>query len=135
MANWICNQSICIHCSCFENIGQFVTKMWTWKKYCEKKQGHRYSKREEGRLPLLFLNNNVPVFCFLLFSGPDPKKISGLPDKLEQWVQIDWASTSAWTAKSPLGADKLELGLWVFGCSKTVLFHPSVKKEYSQTWQ
>ena len=35
-----------------------------------KKQGHCYSKREEARLPLLFLNNNDPVFCNLLFSGP-----------------------------------------------------------------
>ena len=34
--------------------------MWTW----------RYSKREEVRLPFLFLNNNDPVFCSLLFSGP-----------------------------------------------------------------
>ena len=23
---------------------------------------------------------------------PDPKIMSGRPDKLEQWVQIDWAS-------------------------------------------
>ena len=29
-----------------------------------------YSKREEARLPLLFLNNNGPVYCFLIFSGP-----------------------------------------------------------------
>ena len=28
-----------------------------------KKQGHCYSKREEARLPLLFSNNNYPVFC------------------------------------------------------------------------
>ena len=26
------------------------------------------------------------------FKIPDPQKISGLPDKLEQWVQIDWAN-------------------------------------------
>ena len=31
------------------------------------KQGHFYSKREEANLPLLFLNNNDPVFCNLLF--------------------------------------------------------------------
>ena len=31
-----------------------------------KKQGHRYSKREETAWPLLFLNNNGPVFCTLL---------------------------------------------------------------------
>ena len=29
-----------------------------------------YSKREEARLSLLFLNNNDPVFCNLIFSGP-----------------------------------------------------------------
>ena len=40
------------------------------KKVGCKKQGHCYSKREETRLPLLFLNNNDPVFCNLLFSGP-----------------------------------------------------------------
>ena len=40
------------------------------KKARWKKQGHCYSKREEARLPLLFLNNNDPVFCSLLFSGP-----------------------------------------------------------------
>ena len=58
-----------------------------------KEQGHCYSKREEASLPLLFLNKNDPVFCSLLFSDPyfgpdffkvpDPKKISGQPDKLE----------------------------------------------------
>ena len=35
-----------------------------------KKQGHCYSKREEAAWPLLFLNNNDPVFFTLLFSGP-----------------------------------------------------------------
>ena len=44
------------------------------KKQGEKKQGHCYSKKEEARLPLLFLNNNDPVFwhpafCNLFF-GP-----------------------------------------------------------------
>jgi hypothetical protein len=63
------------------------------KKARWKKQGHCNSKREEARLSLLFLNNNDPVFCSLLFSGPcfglyfvkvpGPKKISGQPDKLE----------------------------------------------------
>ena len=33
-----------------------------------KKQGHSYSKKEEARLPLLFLNNNDPVFYTLLFA-------------------------------------------------------------------
>ena len=32
------------------------------------KQGHCYSKREEARLPLLFLNSNDPVFCTLHFA-------------------------------------------------------------------
>ena len=35
-----------------------------------KKQGHSYSKREEAGWSLFFLNNNDPVFCTLLFSGP-----------------------------------------------------------------
>ena len=35
-----------------------------------KEQGHFYSKKEEARLPLHFLNNNDPAFCSLLFSGP-----------------------------------------------------------------
>ena len=37
---------------------------------------------------LLFAKSRVPDFLKV----PDPKKISGRPDKLEQWVQIDWAS-------------------------------------------
>ena len=37
------------------------------KKKGAKKQGHCYSKREEAAWPLLFLNNNDPVFCNLLF--------------------------------------------------------------------
>ena len=46
-----------------------------------KKQGHCYSN--------FFLNSNDPV--------PDPKKMSGRPDKLEKWVQIDWTSNrSSW---------------------------------------
>jgi hypothetical protein len=40
------------------------------KKAGSKKQGHRYSKREEAAWPLLFLNKNDPVFFTLLFSGP-----------------------------------------------------------------
>ena len=35
-----------------------------------KKQGQSYSKREHAAWPCLFLNNNDPVFCTLLFSGP-----------------------------------------------------------------
>ena len=43
----------------------------------------------------------TPFFCTLIFAKsripnflkfPDPKKISGRPDELEQWVQIDWAN-------------------------------------------
>ena len=58
------------------------------------------SKREEAAWPLLILNNNDPVFCTQLFLGPyfgldifqvpGPKIISGRPDKLKKWVQIDW---------------------------------------------
>ena len=33
-----------------------------------KKPGHCYSKRDEARLPLLFLNKNDSVFCTLLFA-------------------------------------------------------------------
>ena len=40
------------------------------KKQGAKKQGHCYSKREGAAWPLLFLNNNDPVFCTLLFTGP-----------------------------------------------------------------
>ena len=58
----------------------------------QKNQGHFYSKREEAAGSLLFLNNDDPVFCTLLFAKssvpdflkvPDPKKVSGQPDKLE----------------------------------------------------
>jgi hypothetical protein len=41
-------------------------------------QGHCYSKREEARLLLFFLNNNDPVFCNPYFEPffkvPDPEK-------------------------------------------------------------
>ena len=40
------------------------------KKQGAKQQGQCYSKREEEAWPLLFLNNDDPVFCTLLFSGP-----------------------------------------------------------------
>ena len=62
--------------------------------------------QKEKRQPGLFSFNNDPVFCTLLFSGPyfgldffkvpDPKKISGWPDKLEKWVQIDWTIIITW---------------------------------------
>ena len=51
--------------------------LWTWKKPGPKygvqkagckKQGQCYSKREKARLSLLFLNNNDPAFCTLLFA-------------------------------------------------------------------
>ena len=71
---------------------------------CKKKGAKNraiFTQREEAAWPLLFQNNNDPVFCTLLFKGPyfgldffkvpDPKKISGRPDILEQWVQIDQA--------------------------------------------
>ena len=65
-------QSICSHYSCFENMGRFATlkkirsKIWGSKSRVQK-QGHCYSKKEEARLPLLFLNNNDPVFAPCLF--------------------------------------------------------------------
>jgi hypothetical protein len=42
-------------------------------------------------------NNNDPVFCTPYFGPdflkvPDPKKISGRPDKLDNRVQIDWST-------------------------------------------
>ena len=50
-----------------------------------KKQGHCYSKKEEAG-SLLFKKRRGSLFQVI-----DPKKISGQPDNLEQWVQIDWA--------------------------------------------
>jgi hypothetical protein len=35
-----------------------------------KKEGHFYSKREEARLPLFFLNNIGPVFLHPAFCNP-----------------------------------------------------------------
>ena len=40
------------------------------KKQGAKKQGHCYSKREEAAWPLLFLNNNDPVFLHPAFCNP-----------------------------------------------------------------
>ena len=72
-------------------MGRFVTLKinQVQKKLGAKKTGCCYSKREEAIWPLLFLNNNDPVFLHPAFFGPDffpvpdPKKISGRPDKLE----------------------------------------------------
>ena len=71
-------QSICTHYSGFENMGWFATlkkirsKIWGAKSRVQragcKKQGHCYSKREEAACSFLFLNNNDPVFCTLLFA-------------------------------------------------------------------
>ena len=44
------------------------SKIWTCKKQGAKKQGHCYSKREKADWPLLFLDNNDPIFCTLLFA-------------------------------------------------------------------
>ena len=46
------------------------SKIWIAKKQDAKKQGHCYSKREEARLPLLFLSNNEPVFLHPAFCNP-----------------------------------------------------------------
>ena len=68
-------QSIFTYYSCFENMGRFVTlkknqvQNMDLKKAGYKKQDHCYSKREEAIWPLLFLNNNDPVFCTLLFAS------------------------------------------------------------------
>ena len=67
-------QSICTHYSCFENMGWFVTlkkvQIMGYKNLGAKKQGHCYSKREEARLPLLFLSNNDPVLLHPYFWNP-----------------------------------------------------------------
>ena len=67
-------QSICTHYSCFENMGRFVTlkrkkisKIWVAKSKVQK-TGPLLSKIEEAALPLLFLNNEDPVFCTLIFA-------------------------------------------------------------------
>ena len=39
----------------------------------------------------LTLKKSGPYFRPDFFKVPDPKKISGRPDNLEYWVQIDWA--------------------------------------------
>ena len=92
-------QSICTHYSCFENLGRLVTlkkirsKIWVTNNWVIVIQ-----KEKRPGLPLLFLNESD--FCTLLFAThildtffkvPAPKKISGRPEILEQWVQIDLA--------------------------------------------
>ena len=62
-------------------------------RYWLQKAGYKKSEsREEAAWPLLFLNNNDPVFlhpAFCIpyfgpfFKVPDPKNISGRPDNLE----------------------------------------------------
>ena len=103
-------QSICTHYSSLSGRPDIFLGSGTKKNQVQnmdlkkagcKKQGHCYSKREEAAWSFLFLNNNDPGFCTLLFAThildpffkvPDPKKISGRPDKLEKWVQIDWTN-------------------------------------------
>ena len=63
---------ICTHFFCFENIGRFVTPVKKVQNIgCKKQgattQGHCYSKGEEARLLLSFLNNNDPVFLHPAF--------------------------------------------------------------------
>ena len=61
-------QSICTNYSIFENMGLFVTLKKRVKNMGCKNQGAKTgSKREEAAWPLLFLNNNEPVFCTLHF--------------------------------------------------------------------
>ena len=53
-------------------LGSATLKKWGPKNGVQKpgckNQGHCYSKREKARLPPLFLNNNDPAFCTLLFA-------------------------------------------------------------------
>jgi hypothetical protein len=59
-------QSICTHYSCFENMGWFVTlKRKVQNMGCKKQGAKTGSKSKEAAWPLLFLNNNDPVFCTL----------------------------------------------------------------------
>ena len=68
-------QSICTHYSCFENKGRFATlKKYGPEKSRVQKTGSLLFKKRRGQ------------------SMPDPKKISGRPDELEKWVQIDWTN-------------------------------------------
>ena len=68
------------------------------KKAGSKKQGNYYSKREEAAWPLLFLNNNDPVFSPSYFQVHILDliffRITNRPmfSKQEYWVQIDWAT-------------------------------------------
>ena len=85
---------------------KFVLKtwfgLWPWKKLGRKyalqksgckKRGQFYSKREEA---LSFATHILDSF----FKVPDPKKISGRRDKLQWWVQIDWAIVTNWNLQS-----------------------------------
>ena len=84
-------QSISTHYSRFENMGRFATleknriQNMGWKKQGAKNQGHCYSKREEARLPILFLNKNDPVFWHSVFFGPDFFKV---PDPKNYQVHL-----------------------------------------------
>ena len=93
-------QSICTHYSnlsgrpdIFLGSGT-LKKIRSTKKQGAKKQGHCFSKREEEGWPLLFLNNNDPVFCTLLFLDLIFFRVTNRPmfSKQEYWVQIDWAN-------------------------------------------
>ena len=67
-------QSICILYSSLSGQGLELYKNQVQnmdlKKAVPKKQGQCYSKREDAAWPFFFLNNNDPVFCNQLFSGP-----------------------------------------------------------------
>ena len=73
-------QSICTHYSCFENRGRFVTLKKNWAPCFLKKAGCKKPRS------LLFKKRRGSLVV------PDPKKISGRPDKLVIRVQIDWSS-------------------------------------------
>ena len=79
----ICTKST--HYYCFEKMGQFVALKKSGPKYGpEKKQGAKnrviFIQKEKKQPGLLY---SGPFFRPDFFKVPDPKKISGRPDKLE----------------------------------------------------
>jgi hypothetical protein len=75
-------QSICSHYSCFENMDRFMTLKTIGPKY----EVHKAGCKKLFFAPYFFHS----IFWTDLFKDLDTNKISGLPDKLELWVQIDW---------------------------------------------
>ena len=97
-----CQSVPTIH-SFFENMGWFVTlekgsKICVTKSRVQKTESLLFKKRR-GNLASSFFEWPcflhppffTPYFGPFFNKVPDPKQISGQPDKLEQWDQIDWA--------------------------------------------